>query len=130
MHTTNPFCAFSYIFWMFFCLEFPFCKHAKFSKVNAKFSKGVDFFQPSVAFFRQKQAQTSIFQSFSETFQNSLIFSQKFSRAEFSKFEGGGQLFIFGTKLTKNSKTTLVVHRSFGFVECARKVRRPPFGTF
>ena len=26
-----------------FCYFSRFCKHAKFSKVNAKFSKGVDF---------------------------------------------------------------------------------------
>jgi len=31
-------------FSLLFCYFLRFCKHAKFSKVNAKFSKGVDFF--------------------------------------------------------------------------------------
>ena len=33
-----------------FGVVFRFCKHAKFSKVNAKFFCGVDFFQPSKEF--------------------------------------------------------------------------------
>ncbi len=34
-----------------FCCFSRFCKHAKFSKVNAKFSKVVDFFFSTNAFF-------------------------------------------------------------------------------
>ena len=39
-----------------FCPFSRFCKHAKFSKVNAKFSKGVDFFSHRSRFFCQNQA--------------------------------------------------------------------------
>ena len=38
-----------------FCYFSRFCKHAKFSKVNAKFSKGVDFFFSTNANFRQNR---------------------------------------------------------------------------
>ncbi|MBQ8097777.1 MAG: hypothetical protein IJ243_11990 [Prevotella sp.] len=38
-----------------FCDFLRFCKHANFSKVNAKFSKGVDFFFSTKLFFRQNQ---------------------------------------------------------------------------
>ena len=39
-------------FSLLFCYFSRFCKHAKFSKVNAKFSKVVDFFFSTNAFFR------------------------------------------------------------------------------
>ena len=38
-----------------FCYFSRFCKHAKFSKVNAKFSKGVDFFFSTNALFCKNQ---------------------------------------------------------------------------
>ena len=34
-----------------FCIELRFCKHAKFSKVNAAEKFGVDFFSPLARFF-------------------------------------------------------------------------------
>ena len=36
-----------------FWVVFRFCKHAKFSKVNAKFFCGVDFFKPSKGYFHR-----------------------------------------------------------------------------
>ena len=56
LHTSTHSVQILGLFWTIFCTDSLFCKHAKFSKVNAFLKFGVDFFQPSAAFFRQKQA--------------------------------------------------------------------------
>ncbi len=63
-----------------FCASSRFCKHTKFSKVNAKFSKVVDFFFLNERLFLLKTPQSSNNQQFSKPSQNSLIFVQKFFR--------------------------------------------------
>ena len=55
LHTNTHSVQFFGIFGAFFCLDSPFCKHTKFSKGNAKFFCGVDFFQPPAAFFLQNK---------------------------------------------------------------------------
>ena len=71
-----------------FCSSSRFCKHAKFSKVNAKFSKGVDFFFSTKPFFRQNHHNCLIINNLAKTQKNGLIFVQKFFRGEFSKNRG------------------------------------------
>ncbi len=60
-----------------FCPFSRFCKHAKFSKVNAKFSKGVDFFSHRSRFFLPKSSQWTDSQLFSSTSKNRRFFVQK-----------------------------------------------------
>ena len=71
-----------------FCYFSRFCKHAKISKVNAKFSKGVDFFFSTNANFYKKSTQITDNQPFTELSQNSRFFVQKFFRGEFLKYGG------------------------------------------
>ncbi|MBQ8097513.1 MAG: hypothetical protein IJ243_10615 [Prevotella sp.] len=58
---TPRFCA---GFSLKFCCFLRFCKHAKFSKVNAKFSKVVDFFFSTNAVFWQNQFKPLIISLF------------------------------------------------------------------
>ena len=60
-----------------FCPFSRFCKHAKFSKVNAKFSKVVDFFFPNEALFLLKSNQHTDNQPFIKPSKNRRFFVQK-----------------------------------------------------
>ena len=75
-------------FFAIFCLDFLFCKHAKFSKVNSKFSKGIDFFQPSNAFF-DKNERKYLFPSYLEKNLKIRLFSaKKFLAQNFQNMKG------------------------------------------
>jgi len=72
----------------FFCLDFLFCKHAKFSKVNAKFSKGVDFFQPSNAFFRKNKHKCLYSNYLAKSLKIRLFSAKNFLAQNFQNLEG------------------------------------------
>ena len=76
-----------HIFFVFFCLESLFCKHAKFSKVNAFWKFGVDFFQPSAAFFRQNCHKHLFTSHLAKVFKIRLFSAKNFLAQNFQKFE-------------------------------------------
>ena len=100
-----------------FCYFSRFCKHAKFSKVNAKFSKGIDFWKPRNAFFSLKLNQFTDNQLFSKISKNGLFFVQMFFRGEFLKY--GGQKWPFCQYLSK--KITLLFRQISMLLYCLRR---------
>ena len=71
-----------------FCPFSRFCKHAKFSKVNAKFSKGVDFFFSTNADFHQNQAKPLAINHLANPQKTRVFSSKKLFRGKFSKYRG------------------------------------------
>ena len=61
-----------------FCYFLRFCKHAKFSKVNAKFSKVVDFFFSTNAFFRKNHHNRLIINNLIKPLKTRLFSSKSF----------------------------------------------------
>ena len=83
--TNSSFCA---AFLPLFCLRRRFCKHAKFSKVNAKFSKVVDFLEPFGPKFFKDVVISLIFNRLLNPRKTGVFSSEKFSRSKFLKYEG------------------------------------------
>ena len=86
----------------FFRLDLPFCKHTEFSKVNAFWKFGIDFFQPSAAIFFQnehkhlyasrlaKPLKTRVFSAkniLAQNFQNMEGLDCSFSEIELTKIQ-------------------------------------------
>ena len=82
-----------------FCYVSRFCKHAKFSKVNAKFSKGVDFFFSANAVFCQNHPNRLIINHLTNPLKIGIFSSKSCFRGEFSKY--GGQKRPFCQYLSK-----------------------------
>ena len=82
---TPYFCA---RFLLKFCPFSRFCKHAKFSKVNAKFSKVVDFFFSSKPFFCQNQVNKLAISQLANPQKTGFFSSKSCFRGKLSKYGG------------------------------------------
>ena len=71
-----------------FCPFSCFCKHAKFSKVNAKFSKGVDFFFSTKPLLCQNQINQLTISDLANPQKTGVFSSKSCFRGEFSKYGG------------------------------------------
>ena len=71
-----------------FCYFSRFCKHAKFSKVNAKFSKVVDFFFSSKPFFCQNQVNRLTISQLVNHQKTGVFSSKSCFRGKLSKYGG------------------------------------------
>ena len=100
-----------------FCCFSRFCKHAKFSKVNAKFFCGLDFFFLNERLFSPKLSQLTDNQSFGKLSKNWCFFVHKFFRGEFLKY--GGQKWPFCQYLSK--KITLLFRQISMLLYCLRR---------
>ena len=82
---TSRFCA---GFSLKFCSFSRFCKHEKFSKVNAKFSKVVDFFFSSKPFFCQNQVNKLAISQLANPQKTGFFSSKSCFRGKLSKYGG------------------------------------------
>ena len=90
-----------------FCSFSRFCKHAKFSKVNAKFSKVVDFFFSTSPFFCQKHPNRLIINNLAKPQKTGLFSSKSFFVENFQNMEAKNGPFvnIFQKRSVDNSST-------------------------
>ena len=77
-----------------FCCFSRFCKHAKFSKVNAKFSKVVDFFFSTSPFFYQKHPNRLIINNLAKPQKTGLFSSKSFFVENFQNMEAKNGPFV------------------------------------
>ncbi|MBQ8096342.1 MAG: hypothetical protein IJ243_04565 [Prevotella sp.] len=77
-----------------FCHVSRFCKHAKFSKVNAKFSKGVDFFSPRSPFICQSQINQLTINDLANPQKTGIFSSKSFFVENFRNMEAKNGHFV------------------------------------
>ena len=95
-----------------FCPFSRFCKHAKFSKVNAKFFCGVDFFFSTNAFFCQNYHNCLIISNLAKHLKTRVFSSKSFFAQNFQNMEAKNGHFV---KIVQNRKTP---HRDIGEAFC------------
>ena len=84
VHSVQIFGLFCHIF----CFDSLFCKHAKFSKVNAFWKLGVDFFQPSAVIFRQNRYKYQYFSFLAKPLKTRLFPAKNFLAQNYQNLEG------------------------------------------
>ena len=109
-----------------FCPFSRFCKHAKISKVNAKFFCGVDFWKQTNAFFRRNSHKQLIANHLANPLKTRLFSSKTSFVKNFSKYGGLKRPFCqYLSKKTVSSFWQIFrsLIRTFGFAEgtCVRK---------
>ena len=90
-----------------FCPFSRFCKHAKFSKVNAKFSKVVDFFFSTKPLFCEIQINPLTINHLSNLQKTGLFSSKSFFVENFRNMEAKNGCFV---KIVQKKKRKEIVH--------------------
>ena len=78
----------SRLFSSFFCLDCRFCKHAKFSKVNAAEKFGVDFWKRKGAKFLQNQHKSLYYNHLAKPLKTRVFSAKNFLAQNFQNLEG------------------------------------------